>query len=256
MMSILIRNRIAFDSVKDLLTIDHFSDTERGFALVWRIATDYFEEWDDLPGQVLMFAEVRSALGEDPDFLTEAEREELEAWLANAYDDNEWDQDIETSESYAHYAVKSVKKHMTEHVAGQVQKEIKGQGRVVIDVSKFLSEHQQLQDRIESIGNDVDSCFAPEGWDTKGGIKMFSTGIEVFDKILGGGQSRVARRDVAHEDSHLAILDLSQPSAPLPRDGRRMPALLGNADGSKTITPSGSPNSVPTWHANSSSKGW
>jgi hypothetical protein len=40
-------------------------------------------------------------------------------------------------------------------------------------------------------------------------------------------QRMFAPRDVAHEDSHLAILDLSQSSAPLSRDGDRMPALLG-----------------------------
>ena len=64
-----------------------------------------------------------------------------------------------------------------------------------------------------------------------------------------------APRDVAHEDSHLAILDLSQTSTPLPR--RRPP----NA-GPSWETPTGqndhtirSASSVPTWYASSSSKG-
>ena len=189
MMCILIRNQAAFDAVQDMLTVEHFSETERGFKVAWRIAKEYYDEEGKLPGKNLMFANVLQALGDDPEYLTESERDELDNWLIQAFDPEYWDQDITTSKQYFNWAIKTVKRHLTEYVATNVGEEIRGAGRVVIDVCKFLDEHRSMQERIESIGRNTDTTFAPEGWDKMGGIKMFPTGIPVFDEIMGGGQA-------------------------------------------------------------------
>ena len=189
MMSILIRNQAAFDAVQDILAVEHFSDTERGFKVAWRIAKEYYAEEGTLPGKNLMFANVFQALGDDPEFLTESERDELDNWLTQAFDPEYWDEDITTSTRYFNWAIKTVKRHLTEQVTLDVKEEIRDRGRVVIDVCKFLDEHRSTQERIESIGNDAISTFAPEGWDKQGGIKMFTTGIGVFDNFFGGGQA-------------------------------------------------------------------
>src|SRR5208337_17694 len=57
-------------------------------------------------------------------------------------------------------------------------------------------------------------------------------------------------RDVAHVNTHLAVVDLAEPATPYclatPTD---LVPFLGNPEGSNTMTPSGSPRSWPTWAA-------
>ncbi len=53
-------------------------------------------------------------------------------------------------------------------------------------------------------------------------------------------------RDIRHVDAHLAVLDLAEPATPLPGHAHRFVPFLAKAEGSKTITPSGSPRRSPT----------
>jgi hypothetical protein len=54
---------------------------------------------------------------------------------------------------------------------------------------------------------------------------------------------------VTHEDTYLAVVNFTQPTAPLPGDPTDWVPFLGNAEGSNTITPSAYSNSWPTCRA-------
>jgi len=79
-------------------------------------------------------------------------------------------------------------RHLTEHVTGKVKEDIKGQGRVIIDVCKFLDSIMQCRSG-SRVSAQYGSTFLPKDWDKQGGIRMFATGIDVFDNILRGGQA-------------------------------------------------------------------
>ena len=157
MLSVLIRNPAAFECAASLLTYEDFSDHERGFALAWKVAKDYFAAEGQLPSKTLMLANVRQALGDDPEFLMESERDELDCWLEKAFDAKHWEEDITSSAAHCTWAIKALKRHLTEQNASAAHA-VRENGRVVIDVVGFLDDCRLRQEKINALG---DACNAP-----------------------------------------------------------------------------------------------
>ena len=91
MMSILIRNPVVFETFRELLKFDHFSELDVGYALVWRTVSKFYDTYNELPDRSLLMTELESVLDNSADSLNDTERSDMEAFVdygTPLHDDN------------------------------------------------------------------------------------------------------------------------------------------------------------------------
>lgn len=190
MMSVLIRNPDVFNLFRDQITKDHFGDLDVGYAFVWQIVCEFYNNYELLPDRALLMSELDSANEHYPDALNDTERSDLEAFVDVAFNEEEWDnEDLAVSAKYSRWAVKMLKKFLEERLATKAQELIKTQSSLPVDLPSMLLEWQTESEQIAAIQTGGDSLTFSDDWDKSGGINMFSTGLSFFDKFLGGGHA-------------------------------------------------------------------
>ena len=189
MMSVLIRNPKAFDALRETLLPSYFSEEDRSLAVAWQLVLDYYETAQSLPDKAILFRLIDEAVENDPEMLVQLEVDMLKDWLTLAFNPTEWDGDLATKDQYLAWAISTAKKYMAERLAVDVQESLCGQGRVAVDIPEYLDVKRQELDKVLSIGNETSLQVFSEDWDKAGGLRMFSTGIDALDHLLGGGQA-------------------------------------------------------------------
>jgi len=191
LMVLLIRHPEVFDVAKDMLKATHFNELDAGYALVWQIQKDYYLEHESFPDRELMMTHVDSYLESAPEYLTEPEISDLEAFIDLAYDSRQWKKALSAKDKsdYVGWGIKTLKLFMSERIASRLQREIKGSGRIVEDVPDMLHRYAEEAEEAASIGAHEVSITFPEGWDVHGGLDIRPTNIQFIDNFLNGGMA-------------------------------------------------------------------
>jgi len=186
MLAVVIRNRRAFDAVRELLEPKHFTKLE-GDGWVWKVMLDFFGRHRVLPPSGTLSAELHNT----PEVrnLDQNEREELDAFLDYAFDDASHGCEIATSQVHEKVALETCRLFLQEVESAALQLKTVSDGQYAKDLSTIIAEHRAKLQQIETItGYDPGDPF-PDDWLTKKAPPKSSTGVAVLNAFMGGWQA-------------------------------------------------------------------
>lgn len=185
MLAILIRNRGAFDSVKDVFSVDKAAKISDGHGLVWKIVRDYVEQHNELPARSAIEANIHNEIKNNPEVVDHEELPNVDEFLDYAFDAEHGN--IAKSKGSQESGVLSCKLFMEEILAAEISESLTREGTFPIDLVETV---EKGRDEINQIGSltavNIGKPF-PDGWDTRERTQLFTTGVGVFDTFLGGG---------------------------------------------------------------------
>lgn len=189
MMTVLLRNEDAYKATREILKPEHFGEFDRGYALTWHIAGDFFTDHDALPEFEILKAEVEAACESNPTLLNDAEYDKLSDFLSFAFDKDSFDRDVTTDRANGDWAIKTAKKFLDERLAARMKEAIQSKDMIPVNLPEVMSRFAAEAEQIAAVSTEVDFDPFADNWHQTASIKLFSTGIPIFDNFLGGGHA-------------------------------------------------------------------
>lgn len=187
MMAIVIQNKVAYESVVDVLTIRQVKRISQGLALLWRQVRNYYKVHNELPAKGSLVADLHNAIGQSPDSLTDDEKAEVDEFLDYAYDRAEHGKNIAKSSAHVRVAMETCRQYLEEEALHDLRDLAVKDGTVPLDIPSILHRKQAELDVIGALtGGELEQPF-PDGWDTREHVKLFTTGNSTLDELMGGG---------------------------------------------------------------------
>lgn len=180
MLMTLLRDKQLFTLALKQLKPKHFArEEDRGYAIIWAAATEFFENHNDLPDDDYLCAEVESRIeGTD---LTQDEVEELDDFIARTYD-----KDPKTLKADA--ARRYLKQLLEEYVQREAQELLLGD-EVAESLPALLERVAVEAAEVQSIESGPLPLPFPDKLEEVKAITKISTGIPMFDSYMNGGHA-------------------------------------------------------------------
>tara|TARA_R110000751_G_scaffold1985_5_gene7603 strand:- start:18358 stop:20016 length:1659 start_codon:yes stop_codon:yes gene_type:complete len=184
-MAIVLRNDVVFGHFREKLTVLHFKD--ESYQLLYRALLDHTDTNNDLPGLPELEANITAMFEEDPEVISEYGREDLEDFLAYAYDSDSWGDTDPTSKKMETFAFKCGQKLLQAYHANQAMVELE-EARDNDSFVDLLAQVTQQQEVLSHEGRQPGRSRAfKEGWDKNAARRITTTGLNFFDKYMSGG---------------------------------------------------------------------
>jgi hypothetical protein len=187
LLATLLRNKSAFDAVKDVLTPAHLESVDDGFALIWRLTLEFDKEYGQLPDKEFLAAELEDAYSANPDLLTDTELDAADALLDTAFDPKTFQRPPENDHAYAEWAVKISRKFLEEQLVTDVQTSILTGHTVPADIPEFIGSMMKKAETFASMEPGGTSLAFDDNWDQEISLDLTKTGITFIDDYLCSG---------------------------------------------------------------------
>lgn len=187
MLAILIRNRDAFESVRDVLSVRNVNEIGAGHGLVWQVVRNFYDEHRQLPPKGALVAELHNEIAGNESLLEEDERGAVDEFIEYAFDDAEHGKNISKSKVHCDIAITTCRQLLEEQAAADFSDTLLMEGTIPINLSEELERQRSHLDLIGSLSADDLGKPFPDGWDTQERVKLFSCGVPVLDTFMGGG---------------------------------------------------------------------
>lgn len=186
-MAIVLRNDVVFGHFREKLTVLHFKD--ESYQLLYRVLLDHTDSHTDLPTLPEVEANITAMFEDDPEIISEYGREDLEDFLAYAYDEETWGDTSPVSKKMERYGFKCGQKLLQTFHADMAMAELQ-EARGDDSFAALLAAASQQQEILAHEGRQPGrSRVFGENWDKNAALRISSTGIDFFDKYLSGGQA-------------------------------------------------------------------
>lgn len=190
MLCILIRNRGAFEAVREVMSAEHITDLGPGCGLLWKVVLKFFDQYGELPPKEFMLDGLRNKLNENPDFLDETEMSELETFLDTAFElKDERGKDLTRSKLSTDYGISLAKRFLEEQFALTLREETYSNETLPEDMPALLKRYHTSLETVASLGAADSDLVFPPGWEKENRVKLRTTGVDVLDVFLGGGHT-------------------------------------------------------------------
>lgn len=186
LLAVLIRNREAFQTVRDTLGPNHWKAVGLPHMLIWQETLRFFAEHGDLPSRELLMTEIDQRLDETPSLLTDEQLQTVDKLMALAFDDLTKEKAAE-SIKHADWAIRKARSLLAEVVAQDAQQAIFDGGERPADLSDFFSRCLDQSQKIQSMGVHGSTLPFPDGWDNCMRGEARKTGMP-WDRFTGGGE--------------------------------------------------------------------
>lgn len=187
MVACLLRYDKAMRAVLPFLKVEDFRESEKTYALLWKIASKAYKENSVLPDRDIMRAEVKDVLKNTPDYFTIEERQELSRFLKFAYNDKFKETDPEKAEEKIRWATSTLKLFLEERIAEQVKENLSANRILPSDFLSMMEGATKRAGQVKVLTPAKIEPLFPEDWEPKG-INLRKTGM-VFDLFFGGGEA-------------------------------------------------------------------
>lgn len=181
MLMVLMRHLHAFRTVKEKLSPAHFAEHEQGYALVWQVVLDYYQEFTELPKEEYVLGEVERRLGEDPDLLTPRATKQLDRFIDLAYS-------VPKKDLKANVAISFVQAFLQDHLAEELAQTIRQDDTTPVQLTDIFTRARDEAASISAMQSESVREPFPTGWKLQTFEKR-STGISFFDYFLNGGHA-------------------------------------------------------------------
>jgi hypothetical protein len=187
MLAIIIRNPVAFESVKDLLTNEAVSNMGAGLALVWQVVKDFYAQYAELPSAEQLNVELHNWVSADPELLGDEEKEEVDDFVDYAFDRSVHKANLSKSKKHASQAIETCRLLLEEFEVQRLRQLILNNNTVPADLMAALTEQCNriaLSTSLTTPG--IEEVF-PSEWEKESDLPMIPTGVGPIDMFLGGG---------------------------------------------------------------------
>lgn len=182
--AILTQNQSIFDTVRVKLTVDHFYEEE--YRLLYRVLLDYYEANNCLPSCAELSVELETLLEEDAEIISDEGREQLESFLAYAFDEDTFTGCPADSTKSEKFAIKIFKKLLARSLHHLVT--VEAQNASVDELPMFAQRIAQAIEEIKYVNTASGATVSfDDGWDKENPRLICTTGLGFLDKYLGGG---------------------------------------------------------------------
>lgn len=181
MLTVLLRDETSFMTARTQLKPQHFRHEDRRFAMAWNAACDYYDQYQELPGEEEMLAEIEQRVQLVQDELMAEEIESLDESLRRIYLTPQ-------AAIKPRYGVEMCKRFILDSLADNLaHASNEWQGSRPIDLGRLLSQHQEQVQEVESLGAVEEASF-PADWKPKP-LHKVTAGLPFWDHFMNGGQA-------------------------------------------------------------------
>jgi hypothetical protein len=189
MLTVFLRNEVAFQDAVEYLKVEHLSAFDPGLAALWKVLIDYHDSYGKLPERRFLVAGLEAYIAEYGDeVLSQDEYDNVKIFIEEAY--KPFDRDITTDVKYQEWAVLTLAQFLQELKHDQAMELLLGASSTTLPVN--------LSELYATIGGEVAQLMDiakkretlelyPADWERSSVVVTRSTGMPVFDRFLGGG---------------------------------------------------------------------
>jgi len=183
MLGVVLRNEEAMRHAEEMLEVDDFAEHQRGYAAVYAVALDFYEEHAALPQYDDLVDEVERRLDENPEGLSDDELALLDKWLKDTYEIP--DEHFAKREMLRVFR-KYLKMFLEDRTTDKIREDFSSQATV--DVFNYLKNLEEKTRRISLASEGgIQPLFAP-GWSKNNTIvELRDTTLPFLNAMLDGG---------------------------------------------------------------------
>tara|TARA_R110002020_G_scaffold276042_6_gene491269 strand:- start:1831 stop:3495 length:1665 start_codon:yes stop_codon:yes gene_type:complete len=175
-----------FSLFREQLEVNHFTGFEI-YQLVYRVLSNFYDKHGELPGPGVMWTECESVLEQMPEHFTEGELVDLEEFLNEAYESEEWT-GVAEDRQQVRWALNKIRDFIEERVITDYVGPLLASHTVPTDLPDFLVQMGDRVTQIQSIeGQEEGNLTFGSDWDKQAGLPIRSTGLSYLDDFMSGG---------------------------------------------------------------------
>ena len=175
-----------FSLFHEQLEVSHFNGFEI-YQLVYRVLTNFHSEHGELPGPGIVWTECDSILEQMPEHFTGQEIDDLEAFLNEAYEVEEWT-GVVADKQQVRWALNKIRDFIEDRVITDYVGPLLAGPTVPTDLPDFLVQMGDRVTQIQSIdGQEGSNLTFGNDWDKQAGLPIRSTGLPYLDDFMAGG---------------------------------------------------------------------
>lgn len=184
MLGIALRQEAAMKQAAQVLSADVFSTQQRGYALVWSVAKDFYEEHLALPGYDDIVEEVERRLMEGVEEFSDEELELLDNWLQLLY---AIDEEVYERPATTRVFRKYLRMFLEDRAAEQIREDF-FDASSTLDIYQYLQQLGRKAQKIQQVEeSDIEPLFA-EGWSAEAvTVELRDTTLPFLNGFLDGG---------------------------------------------------------------------
>ena len=184
MLAVFLRDRRAFDRVRDKLHSETFNeDHEVPLRLLWSCALSFVEDHDELPGEQGLKSYIQARIEDDRDLLTESQCDDLDEFIDMTYA-------LEEKDINAKVAYRLATRYLEEKLVEKMR--LDHSGDVPLDLPALLEDQIAAARSIASVeGGKLQPLFASGRLEQIEEVQVTktSTQIDFFDAHMRGGMA-------------------------------------------------------------------
>lgn len=185
MLAVLIRKKNALVTARSHLFPETFADHHRHYSALWAIALDYYDEFNDMPPEEQLAAEIESRLDQDPTALSEEEIETIDNFLRTAYA-------VDEQYLLENLAFKYLKEYLEDRLAAKLRNEVSDGYSTSAGMFELLSRYQEEAGSIGTLTPKPLASPFEEGWDNDNAsaIHKVASDLPFLSNMTNGGIAR------------------------------------------------------------------
>lgn len=176
----LVQSEELIELFSDTLNVQDMPEDDSDYALVWKIALDYYTEYDKLLELDHFAEQIQDETSENYALVTDEQYQELIEFIAYASSS-----DFKLKPNWTKATLRAYLKGI--HAAAAAEKMVRG-GSVLENISNFLEESSDRLGHIDSIGKTNNQLFFPEGWANKVATATTPTPFKWANSFMDGGE--------------------------------------------------------------------
>lgn len=185
MLAIAVRNEDAFVAIRKQFSDEAMRRVGHVYAIIWKAAADYYEQYHRLPDYGIMTAEASRVVEDEYYMLASSQTDHLNALVDLVYDDTAYKEPVETSKSHAKWAISTAQKLLTQ-LAAESFKETLSDPASLMEMPAILTAMTEQVGAIRSMATVKSGDVFATGWDVVEHKPLYSTGLKLLDEFIGG----------------------------------------------------------------------
>lgn len=156
MMIVLIRHEQAFLNARTQLTVSTFPEKHAGFAVIWAIVCDHYDEFGEMPDEEQIAAELEARTEDDPEF-SDIALEQTDAFLREAFRAAD-----DVLPKYVKRAFSYLKQYLDDRLMENLRGEVENRMHVPTDAFTLLTTYASRAREIQQFAADQDVIRADQ----------------------------------------------------------------------------------------------
>lgn len=185
MLTTLLRLEGPFLAARKNLDARGFATNHRGFAILWRLTGEHYDQFGELPGEDELAYALQQHIDVDPQSLSDEEIAELNEFITYAWTPN-------PEHLKPHVAFRWLRQYLDDRLISRARDDLADPNRTPASTFRLFQDYALQASAIEAIEPKAVDVPFPAGWDAGSALRLetIKTGLPMIDGMLQGGMGR------------------------------------------------------------------